>query len=775
MTFSDNAVESDASSSTSGEDIHRNLDASDRAELNRDVTRRFKFDSLLGKNRRPSAVVGKAISVAIVAFLIVIIVLHQNQLDGTILGLGSGALIAGLALSIVVTYRGSGVVNFASGAVAMFSGYVFWGLRTSGRFLIIPLPNPFAPIQGIAHKLGYKSFRLPHWPTFVSLGGHWGVVPAFVVTLAMAMVVGLLMHLFIFRRIRYAPALAKVVVAIGLLITLQAIIVLRYTSTTQSFPTFLPSAAIRFPDGITVPTNEIIVLGIVLALAVALFAVYRWTTFGLRTRAAAENEKGAILRGYSPDALAGINWAIATGLAALIGILASSLDQSLDPNTLTLLVVPAIAAAMLGKFSSVSLTVTAGLGIGAVEAWIQALQTENWFPKINYQAFPGFEQLVPLLVIAGVLWFRARSLPTRGNLESTRLPRAPKPKHVYPIAAVGLIVGTVCLLTLAPAWRLSITNSIVGAVMCLSLVVVTGYVGQISLAQMALAGAAAFLLSKLAEAYHIGFPWAPLIAIAGALITGLLVSVPALRIRGVNLAAVTLAAGVAVENLVFFNPWFQSTSGASAVPSPQMFGLRFGPVDPSTFAAIGYHGDGLQPDPWFGFFCLLVLVAVGLAVAAIRQSRLGRRMLAVRANERAAAGMGINVTAVKLSAFAIASIIAGIGGVLAAYSLGSATDAYFGGTASLLILAFAYLGGISTISGAMVGGLLAAGGIGFTISSEWLGVPLLYSTLVGGVGLVITAMLNPEGVAGANLQMYHSVKAMYHRRRVSKSEVVPVD
>jgi branched-chain amino acid transport system permease protein len=716
--------------------------------------------------RRTFTTPGRLVLMAAVVAFLVVLGLNQDQLNGVVLGIGSGALIAGLALSIVVTYRGSGVVNFAAGAVAMYAGYVFHGLQNGGQFIIIPLPNPFAPVEGIAHDLGDRSLRLPHWPTFASVGGHWGLWPALLMSVFLAMIVGLLIHLCIFWPLRHAPALAKVVASIGLLIAIQSIIVLRFTATALSFNALLPSNGIHLPDNIILPANEPILLGIVVAVAIALAATYRYTKFGLRTRAAAENEKGAVLRGFSPDTLAGTNWMLSTALAAVIGILAASIDQSLDPTTITLLVIPAIAAALLGKFTSVSLTVVAALAIGFIQAWIDVLSTQRWFPQVNGQALPGLEELVPVLAIVGVLWFRGKHLPARGSLETTRLPYAPKPAWVYPWAAIGLVAGVVSLLTLGPSWRGAIINSIVGVVMCLSLVTLTGYVGQISLAQMAFAGTAGFFLSRLAVTYGVAFPWAPLIAIFGATIVGMVVAIPALRVRGVNLAAVTLAAGMAIEALVFDNPWFSTANGASGIPSPHLFGLRFGPTDPTVWSLVGYHGDGKQPDPWFGVFCLVVLIAIALCVAALRQSKLGRRMLAVRANERAAAATGVNVTAVKLSAFAIASLIAGIGGVLAAYNLASATDAYYGGIASLLILAYAYLGGISSISGSMVGGLLAANGIGFTIMSEWFGVSLLYSSLVGGVGLVLTAILNPEGIAGANRILYQKLRAKVKESRV---------
>ena len=400
------------------------LSAEAEAALDRDASHptdvvvafeeRSGWDRLLGLGSPGSLLTPWRLVLLVLAIgFILLLAFNQDQLDGVALGIGSGALIAGLALSIVVTYRGSGVVNFAAGAIAMYAGYVFNGLRNGGQFIIIPLPNPFAPIEGIAHDLGDHSLRLPHWPVFASVGGHWGLWPALLMTLFLSAVVGLLIHVCIFMPLRHAPALAKVVASIGLLIVIQSIIVLRFTATAQNFNALLPSTGWHLPDNVTLPADEPILLGIVIVIAFALFATYRWTKFGLRTRAAAENEKGAVLRGFSPDALAGTNWMLSTALAAGIGILAASIDQSLDPTTITLLVIPAIAAALLGKFTSVSLTVVAGLAIGFIQAWIEVLSTQSWFPQVNGQALPGFQQIVPVLVIVGVLWFRGKHLPAR--------------------------------------------------------------------------------------------------------------------------------------------------------------------------------------------------------------------------------------------------------------------------------------------------------------------------------------------------------------------------
>jgi branched-chain amino acid transport system permease protein len=308
--------------------------------------------------------------------------------------------------------------------------------------------------------------------------------------------------------------------------------------------------------------------------------------------------------------------------------------------------------------------------------------------------------------------------------------------------SAATIVCALALFTLGPAWRLGIINTLVGIALCLSLVILTGFVGQISLAQMAFAGIAGFTLSKLAEEHGVPFPIAPLLAAFAAVAVGCVAAVPALRIRGVNLAIATFAAAVAVESVVFEHPTWGGGLDGAPVPSPSIAGVKFGPNDTGGF-------DDTLPNPWFGVFCLAVVILLVVFVVRLRTSSLGQRMLAVRANERAAAAAGINVARTKLVGFALSAFVAGIGGALSGYRFGSVSPLFFGSMASLTLLAFAYLGGITTIGGAVAGGMLVAGGVAFTAADEWFGIGADYTLLVAGVGLILTAVCNPEGIAGA--------------------------
>ncbi len=262
--------------------------------------------------------------------------------------------------------------------------------------------------------------------------------------------------------------------------------------------------------------------------------------------------------------------------------------------------------------------------------------------------------------------------------------------------------------------------------------------------------------------WNVPFPIGPLAGAAVAALFGLLTAIPALRVRGVNLAVVTLAFAVMVENVVFKNTAWNGGLNGAKVPPPSLFGMVFGPNRVTTF------GDGKLPNPFFGVFCLIVVVLLGLVVVNLRRSVTGRQMLAVRSNERAAAAVGISVSGTKMLAFGLAAFVAGLGGALSGYNFGSVTGLTFGSIASLTIFAFAYLGGISSVTGAVLGGCLVTGGIVFTALDEWFHVDQKYSLFLGGLGLIITAVLNPEGVAGA-----FRAGARYLSNRATRSAQTP--
>ncbi len=405
-----------------------------------------------------------------------------------------------------------------------------------------------------------------------------------------------------------------------------------------------------------------------------------------------------------------------------MGILVAPIT-GLDPVTTTLLVVPALAAALVGRLVSFGATVAAALALGMAQSELLLLQDQHaWIPR------SGIREAIPLVVILVALALGAGSTlaRARGAGVGHRLPRAGRPRHVGPWAAAGALGAGVAVFALHGQDRLALDTSLVGALVCLSIVVLTGWSGQISLAQMAFAGVAGFSLSRLTVQAGIPFPVAPLLAAALAAAAGLVVGLPALRARGTSLAVVTLAGGVVVEEAVFKIPVLTGGFGGSPVPAPALFGAQ---LDPS--------------GPGFGLFVVGVLVVAAVTLARVRAGPFGRRLLAVRADERAAAAAGVAVTGTRLRAFALSAWLAGVAGALLGYQQGQLSFGSFGALVSLAYLAVAYLGGIAGIAGALVAGLLLPNGLAFTVLD--LG---RYQLLVSGIGLVVVTVLAPGGLTG---------------------------
>jgi branched-chain amino acid transport system permease protein len=629
-----------------------------------------------------------------------------------LLGLGPGALIAGIALGVVLTYRGNGVINLATGGVAMVGGYAFWALRTG-------------QVASVTMSTG----------------------PALIVSLAVVVVVGVLMELIAFRPLRTASPLAKLVSSLGVLLVAQAIVLLAFGTTPQPEPNVLPQNIVHVL-GAVIPVDRFILTGIVIALAGILAAAYRWSRFGLATRAASENQEAAMLGGLSPNRLALANTVFGALIAGGLGILAASITE-LDPSTLPLQIVPALAAALMANFTSFSIACAAGIGLGILDSLIQYVSSLSWFPTSGGIAIPGVAELITFLIIAGVLYLRGSRLPSRGDIVERSLPLAPRPRNLVRTSAIAGVVCAVALVVLPYDFREALINTLIGTLMALSLVVLTGFVGQISVVQLTLAGVCGFVISHLAVNAGIGFPLAPLIGTAVAVLFGVITALSAVRVRGVSLAVVTLAAAVAIQNFGFNNPTWGGGQTGSPVPSPTLFGLDLGPSSP-------YRGlDGNLPSPVYGWVVLAVTLALCVMVGYLRRGRLGQRMLAVRSNERAASAAAINPRNVKLAAFAISALVAGVAGSLYAYNFGSVSADRFDAFTALSLIAFAYAGGITLISGAAFAGLISTQALFPYALDKWFGLSGNWFLLFGGVILVVTLIQNPEGVAGAFYRRTH--------------------
>lgn len=626
--------------------------------------------------------------------------------------------MAAIALGLVLTHRSSGVVNFAHAAMGMYVAFAFFEFRETGDWVL--------PVIGLPDRV-----HLVPRPTLVT---------ALAFAFGVAVLLGLLVYGLVFRPLRRAPALARAVASLGLLIYLQEVVRLR-------FPISGAAAVIHrpvLPDGpvhmfgTVVTENRLILAAGAIAIAGVLAIVFRRTRLGLGTRAAAGNEKGALLIGISPDRLASVWWAVASVLAGIAVILIEPIS-GLNPTTTPLLIVPALAAALLGRLESFAISVAAGLSIGMLQSFVLGWSVRpdtHWIP--SWIPTTGLQQLIPVLIILGALIPHGHALPNRAAIAGWRLPPSPVPRHVA-AWTVGLATAVGAgLVTLGSGDRHALILSMVFALLTLSVVVLTGFTGQISLAQLAFAGVAGFTSIRLAE-HHVPFPVALVLAALLATTIGTMVGWPATRARGMSLAIATLAMAVAIEELVLSSSGLTSGDAGLSAPRPYLFGLDVG------ISAKG--ADNFRPA--FGFVCLAVLTLACLAVVNLRRNRTGLCWLAVRANERAAAAAGIDVTRVKLGAFAVSSFLAGMCGVLMAFSTTTVSRTSFLAIGSLVAVALTYLAGVSSISGALTAGALAQAGIFTAVVNRISGDDAnSYVFAIAGLGLVITAITAPEGVTG---------------------------
>ena len=625
-----------------------------------------------------------------------------------LLGLGNGGVFAALAVALVVTYRSSGVLNFATGAQALYAAYTYSLLR-NGQLL--------QPIPGLS-------------PT-ISVGSGLGFWPALLITLAISAVMGALAYLLIFRPLRNHRPVAKAVASIGLMGLLTAIVTYQVGTAVVLVNPIFPQNHVRFL-GVDISVDRLLLAATIIGIGIVLTVVFRFTRFGLATRATAETEVGALVSGLSPDRIALINWIISFVVCGLAGILIAPLVP-LQPGTYTLFIVPALAAAVVGRFHSLGWAITAGLGIGALESLSVYLNgVHPGFPA-------GAGELVPLVLVLVVLAVRGQTMPSRGTLVQVTLGRAPRPHWRLATTVIGTAVGIAAIYLFTGNDRAALYSSMITAIITLSLVVVTGYTGQISLAQLTFAGVAAYILSTFATSWGIPFPIAPLLAALVAAAAGVVIGIPALRVRGLMLGVVTLTFAAGVEAIWFNNNSLDGGAGGLAIPTPRLFGMDLG---------IGSGKD--FPRPAFGIMCLVVLVLVALGISWLRSSRLGSAMLAVRADERSAAAAGINVVKVKLVGFALAAFIAGLGGSLLAYQLGNVTfqdfDAYLG----LVTFSVVVVAGITSVSGGILAGLISAGGILVAVISSGVGTSGVdnWYGIVAGIGVILTVIFNPDGVVG---------------------------
>ncbi len=629
-------------------------------------------------------------------------------------GMPAGCVYGLVAMAIVLTYKTSGVFNLAFGAQAFVSAAVFYWLR-----------------------------KEHDWPVWLA-----GLIAIVVV----APLLGLLLDFLIFRHMRTQPLIVKLVAALGLLTALPELTKLWFGKGQKLGP---PSIA-PSPDHVNYPakwfgidstrvniTNDRLTSVIAtVVVVVVLGLVFRYTALGLRMRAVVESPRMVELAGVNSTAVSRIAWAMSGFLAGLAGVLLGHTNPTLQANDFTVLMVISIAAAAFGALRSIPLTLAGGMVIAiigeqAIPGW---LGITNSVTKYVRPSFP-FLMLFLLLVFDPRLRVKRESTdpmagvdPPPPNLASSY--RDERVERLTKWVMTPVLSITVLLLVyfgLSGLWVATITSGICYSIIFLSITMITGLSGQLSLAQSVFAGAGGFTVAQMAARHGWNPFWGLLLGVVIAAAAGAIVAIPVMRLGGLYLAIGTLALALLAQNLVYTLDWVGGQGGvALTIPRPTLFGYDF------------------INDKAFFTLATVILVVCAYVVVAVRKGTTGRFLAALRGSETAASASAIDPVKYKVLVFALSAGIAGAGGAMIALSDRSAATGIdspspFSPFFGLIYVVLVVTLGVRTIEGAINAGM------SFVLFPELLHavhIPIEFALIGWGFG-AITYARHPEGIIEA--------------------------
>jgi len=622
---------------------------------------------------------------AIIGAGLLVVALTLGSPATLVIGLTTGLLYALIGMGLVLVYKSGRFINFAQGQIGAFAALL------------------------LAKAV---------------LDWGWNWWPAAGMALALSILIGWAIARFLVRPLFSAPRLLLMVATIGLSELLVAIGTL--------WKGLNPDPAKLVQEGYPTPIHwslqvgaevlrgpQFMILLVVPMVALAGAAFFRWTQLGLQIRATASNPDATRLAGVSTRRVATATWLIAGGLSGLTAILISPTLSTYSVEILGPgLLLRALAAAVIGRMTSLPVTCAAGIGIGVLEGTIFARTGDGGVADLVVFGIV----LIGLLARTGAL---AQVSRLADEVLSVRTLPPPLPaglsvgRFVPQVGVVaGLVVVLVVPLVMGQAMSFAFTLVVVYAMVALALTVAIGWSGQLSLGHFALVGVGAYTAAKLAP--H-GFPiTASLIvaAVVGAAVSALL-GLPSLRLRGTFFGITTL--GFAV---VAYGYLFAHVGQGGAVTMPVARVPLVGAVETS---------KGL----YLLSLAVLVLAAGGLGL--LRRSGPGRLLVAARDNERAALAHGVPVGGVRLAGFALSGSVAAAAGVLWAYAVVSFNPTSFAPDLSITLVAVVVIGGLGSLTGAVVGAFIIFGG------PTLLSLPTAWSILLSGFGLMVTVLQVPGG------------------------------
>jgi branched-chain amino acid transport system permease protein len=611
-----------------------------------------------------------------------------NPVNGTsltnlvVVALPVAGIIAMSASGLVVVYTTTGVFNFAQGAVGMFFAYIDWELtvdRGYPQLIVLPL-----------------------------------------VVLVLAPLLGILLDRTVMRQLQGKPLVVQLMVTVGLMFALIGLANMIWNQQdAHTMPALFAGHGFHIGQ-VLLTWHRFITIMVAVALAIGLRVLLFRTRIGVAMRAVVDNRELAALGGARSTVLSSFAWALGCSLAALAGILLAPETADMSTTTLTLLIITAFAAAVVGRLRSLPLTYLGALILALSTQWMGSFLkfSDRWTNVPD--ALPTIMLFIVLLLLprAEIQFARINSIRRVERVSSVR-------DTAIGMAALLAFIGVLAtfLSSTDPTNVNRISLGMCTALVALSLVPLTGWAGQVSLAPLAFAGIGAVAYARLGGAH--GSIWAVFLAALVTVPVGALLAFPAMRLQGLYLALATLAFAAMVEEVFFAQP-FAVGAGVISVAPVHILGVDFS-----------------APKS----FLLLVTVVFGLCgigVVALRRSAFGRRLVALRDSEAASVTVGVNVLETKLIVFSLSAGIAGFAGAFMAMSFGKLSGATgFEALSGLPIVLALVIGGVGFVAGALFAGIF---GLTLVIVqsdwhiSLWIGITYLAPGLA-----VLGIIQNPSG------------------------------
>ena len=583
-------------------------------------------------------------------------------------GLPPGAVYALIALGFVLAYKTSGVFNLAFGAQAYISAVVYFKAHT---------------VWG------------------------WGIVPSFLLAVVvLAPLLGVVLEMLIFRHLRTAPAIAKLVVTIGLSVALPAIVdlLIDYAPAAGVTPDgVVPDGAGVFYDPFGVypwSRDELVAMAVCVVAVVGLGALFRFSAIGLRMRAVVESPRMTELNGIDADRVSAFAWALSSLFAGLAGVLIAPRFNTLSAPDFFDLVVVGVTAAAIGGLVSLPRALAGGLGLGVLIAVFNTFLprwSDDWTWLAPIQ--DNLASAIPFIVLFGALLLmpslrRSREAtdplsgvdpPPATSHAPSQLTRRVIIERIV-LAALFIVVAVVVMTRADASWMFLVTQAVVFSIIFLSITVITGLAGQISLCQGAFAAIGAFTVFQLVDRYEMSGVGAALVGAVLGAVVGALIALPIGRLRGVWVAIATLAFAFFFDSVMVKLSWVGGTTfTGTRVPRPVIGPWDFG------------------SDKAFLVLAVVVLVVVARVVVHIGNGTLGRTWRALRGSEVAAQSIGISPARARVAAFACSGFIAGLGGAfLAMHQENVNYGNNFAPFAALFWLVIVVTIGVQSVQGAIV-------------------------------------------------------------------------